>query len=112
MLTSADYFVAWTLYIIAAIAAVAMCWHFSRGWKSRELRHIARICMVAVLLTPTKADPSQSFLVPAIMVAAFEGIGTGLDEAMRGLTPILLVTLVAVVISLTLSFITRSHRSS
>jgi hypothetical protein len=91
VLTSADYIMAWSIYLLSAVVLMLWVWRLTRrfwGW----LRDLLRVALAVTMLLPAAASDSSEHLAPAVFVAAFEL----LSAPEGGLGPLLGVRLLLV----------------
>lgn len=96
MLTSTDYLMAWSIYLLSAAALLLTAWRITRPFWI-WLRDPLRIVSAVLLLMPAEVDPEKGYYAPAVFVVAFEllsvqGGGTGALIGVR----LLLVSLAAI----------------
>ena len=70
-MTEQDYLLAWAVYGIAALAALAVGFRMT-GWMWRALREPLRVIMAVLLFTPTLVDPLRDLYAPAIAISALD----------------------------------------
>lgn len=70
-MTEQDYLLAWTVYGVAALAALAVGFRIT-GWMWRALREPLRVVMAVLLFTPTLVDPLRDLHAPAIGITALD----------------------------------------
>ncbi len=100
-----DYYIAWGVYLLAIVGAQVVAWRLVRFIPQVDLRLILQLCLFALLITPAKLDADSNNWVPAFMAAIIEGVDHGLTAAMERLTPIFILMLVLIVLSLCKRFI-------
>ncbi|CAD5377242.1 MFS transporter [Pseudomonas sp. OF001] len=70
-MTEQDYLLAWAVYGVAALAALAVGFRMT-GWMWRALREPLRVIMAVLLFTPTLVDPLRDLYAPAIAISALD----------------------------------------
>lgn len=71
MQTASDYIMAWSIYLLAAVAVMAVFWRLTSGaWV--WLRDALRVVFAVVVLTPASVDGTQEHLAPAAIVVVYE----------------------------------------
>ncbi|MCQ4348426.1 MFS transporter [Pseudomonas stutzeri] len=70
-MTEQDYLLAWAVYGIAALSALAVGFCIT-GWMWRALREPLRVFMAVLLFTPTLVDPARDLYAPAIAITALD----------------------------------------
>lgn len=70
-MTEQDYLLAWAVYGVAALAALAVGFRIT-GWMWRALREPLRVVMAVLLFTPTLVDPLRELYAPAIAISALD----------------------------------------
>ena len=96
MLTSTDYLMAWSIYLLSAAALLLTAWRITRPfwiWLKDPLRIVSAV----LLLMPTEVDPAKGYYAPAAFVVAFEllSVQGGGTAALIGVR-LLLVSLAAI----------------
>jgi hypothetical protein len=69
--TTTDYIMAWSIYLLSAVAVMVVFWRLSAGaWT--WLRDALRVILAVVLITPASVDGTQEHLAPAVFVVVYE----------------------------------------
>ncbi|MFA7553632.1 MAG: hypothetical protein WCY88_05230 [Spongiibacteraceae bacterium] len=105
METGSNYYSAWAIYLLAVLAAELLLWCLVKRIKSKDIRWVLHLCLLALLITPVALDSAQQYWVPAVMAALMDGLNIGWDAAMPRLIPILLVMLVLLILSLVVKLV-------
>ncbi|MEE8059264.1 MAG: hypothetical protein V3T17_15725 [Pseudomonadales bacterium] len=95
-----DYLIAWSLYLLAVVAAQILTWRILRPFLQADIRAIVQLCVFSILITPARLEAGASYWVPAFVAALMDGVNDGVDAAIVRLWPIVMVMLVLVSISL------------
>ena len=90
MLTAESYQTAWVAYGAATVGAVGLLYF----WVGDRLSHGTRLCLALMLallaLTPAHPAPDVQTWAPAVVVAGFELLTSGVEAALRPLRPVLI----------------------
>ena len=105
MLTSTDYLMAWSIYLLSAVVLMLTVWRMSAhfwGW----VKDMLRVGTAALLLTPAPVDGDTQHLAPALFNVVFELLsapegGTGALLGVR----VLLIMIIAVLTAWLLRFL-------
>lgn len=104
---STGYSIAWIIYLIGALALLAVVWRITRGAR-REWRHLLLVSAGALLLTPGPMAVGEALLLaPGLFVLVLDGLFDTLANASRSGLIILGVWLVALVLSLVYQLLVR-----
>lgn len=71
MQTASDYIMAWSIYLLSALAVMVVYWRLTSrlwGWLADALR----VVFAVVVLTPASVDGTQEHLAPAAIVVGYE----------------------------------------
>lgn len=71
MQTMSDYIMAWSIYLVSAVAVMVVFWRFTDAFWV-WLRDALRVMLAVVVLTPASVDGTQAHLAPAIFVVVYE----------------------------------------
>ncbi|MCH2355297.1 MAG: hypothetical protein MK319_01265 [Pseudomonadales bacterium] len=100
MESAPNYWVIWSVYLLAAAVFYGIFWQLTRSKTARWGAYVMRGLLAAIILTPWYANPQETVLAPALMVVLMDAITLGGAEAVRALVPLSL----AIIISLLLAF--------
>jgi len=71
MQTTTDYIMAWSIYLLSAVAVMVVFWRLTAGaWD--WLRDALRVILAVVMITPASVDGTQEHLAPAVFVVVYE----------------------------------------
>ena len=71
MQTTTDYIMAWSIYLLAALAVMVVFWRLTTNvWA--WLRDALRVIVAVVVITPASVDGTQEHLAPAVFVVVYE----------------------------------------
>lgn len=107
---SSDYFVAWAIYLLAAVALAVFVWRFLRQYVWRGLAYVLECLLLALLFTPWYVRPDQDFLAPAFMVFLMDSITLSPTEGVRALIPLVMAMLAGLLLALVLTLVHRFRR--
>lgn len=99
MFTQEEYIWAWTVYLIGASLFLLCWWLLSAKIKWRGLRHVSRIVVAVLFLTPWYTESQSEYLSPAWLASGIEGAFEGPEAFWRAGYPLLAATLGALIIS-------------
>lgn len=77
MHTPEDYLYGWLIYLVSAAVLIICGWIMTAKISWGGLRGLIRLLAVVTLLVPWYADANMTYLAPAWIIAAFEGIFEG-----------------------------------
>lgn len=99
-MSSNEYFLAWTIYMVASFFVIIFwCWVTS-PLKSLTLRLLLRLPVLAILLTPIPNPADPSLYVPAVAAVAFELISKNAEAMSSDVMALLAAVLVSIMIAL------------
>lgn len=99
METASDYYISWSVYLVAVLVAQLLLWRVLRIIKTQDIKFLVSILFFALLITPVPLETSQSYWVPAFMAAIMEGLNHGFEAAQPRLWPIFMTMLIFVCLS-------------
>ncbi|MSR12078.1 MAG: hypothetical protein EXR84_09800 [Gammaproteobacteria bacterium] len=99
MESGTNYWMLWSIYLLASAAFFVVFWRITRFKSHKWLSHLLRGGMLAVALTPWYANQQSTVLAPALMVAMLDAITIGGTAAVRALVPLVLAVLLAFVVA-------------
>jgi len=111
MYSQSEYLYGWLIYLIAAGVLIGCFWWLTTAIRNKEIKYLLRIIVGVVLLVPWYSSPELSYLAPAWLIAAFEGVFDGGEAFWRAGAPLLIVLSVAVVISIVIQLVLRFRSS-
>lgn len=86
-------------YYLGSVLLIMYAYRFRKIVPGRHFRNLLVLLIAVVILVPIKAYMDSDFLAPAWFVSIFEGLTEESEQAyLRGLQPIIVCYLVAVVI--------------
>jgi len=102
MLDESSYLTAIYAYVgSAGVLLLYVGWWLSRHWRPSWVALVV-LLMAALLLTPAYSAVETDTLAPALIVAVFEIMTTGLEGAIDALRPLVFMTGLAIVAALLL----------
>lgn len=96
MYTQEEYLYGWLAYLVGALVIVLCGWMITAKIPWGGLRGLIRALAIVTLLVPWYANPEMTYLAPAWIIAAFEGIFE--DDFLRAGGPLLSALAVAFVV--------------
>ena len=96
MYTQEEYLYGWLAYLAGVLILVLCGWMITAKIPWAGLRGLIRLLAIVTLLVPWYADAEMSYLAPAWIIAAFEGIFE--DNFLRAGGPLLSALAVAFVV--------------
>ena len=103
----ADYSLAWTFYIVTGLLFMVLVWWFSRRHLQRDLAFFIQGVFAALIFTPWYVFPDQDYLAPALMVFMMDSITISAAEGVRGLIPLVMALLLAIIVTIVRSVLAR-----
>lgn len=98
-MTEKEYLLAWVWYISGASIFFAVFWYWTRKFLWAEARQLLRTILAVILIVPWYADASQSYLAPAWLISAADGLLEGSKAFWRAGMPLVLALVLAVLLS-------------
>jgi|GEM_PF-792037 len=71
-MTEQDYYYAWIIYLGGSLVIMLGWWQFTKVFTFSPLRHILRIAGVVLLFTPHSVEDGNTWMAPALFVAALD----------------------------------------
>ena len=104
MLDESSYLTAIYIYVgSASVLLMYLAWWLSRHWPYSWVALVV-LLMAALLLTPAYPKVAADTMAPALIVAIFEIMTTGVEGANDALRPLIFMAGVAIVLALLLSY--------
>ena len=100
-----NYWVIWSIYLLAAAIFYGIFWRLTRFRKARWAAYVMRGLLAAIILTPWYANPQEAVLAPALMVVLMDAITLDGSEAVRALVPLSLAIIISLLLALSALFI-------
>ncbi|MFT5083207.1 MAG: hypothetical protein ACI9Y1_001247 [Lentisphaeria bacterium] len=107
MFSSEDYLWGWLYYLLGAAMFICCWWYVTAHIRRVEIRHMARVVFVTVLLVPWYTDSQSSQMSPAWLISAIEGVFVGSDAFWRAGRPLLVAVIASLLCSLTFYAVQR-----
>ena len=79
-----QYLIAWTIYVLSAIACCLFWWKVTSFIKRRVWRDLSRGIVVVLIFTPWYAGESAEFYAPAVVVLLMDLLLEGTKSGMKG----------------------------
>jgi len=113
MLDESSYLTAIYIYVgSACVLLMYLAWWLSRHWPSSWVALVV-LLMAALLLTPAYPKVAADTMAPALIVAVFEIMTTGVEGANDALRPLIFMAGAAIVLALLLRMtLFRRHKKS
>ncbi len=103
MLNNSAYLTAIYIYVgSATVFIVYLAWWLGRHWRAGWVTLVV-LLMAALLLTPAYPKTGVHTMAPALIVAGFQFMTTGVEGARHALRPLVFMSGGAVIIALLLS---------
>jgi hypothetical protein len=110
LLNNHSYFTAIYIYVGAALVLIAYVgWWLGRHWRASWVA-LVMLLLAALLLTPAYPKAGVHTMAPALIVAAFQVMTTGVPGAMHALRPLVFMSGGAVIIALLLGMTVLRRR--
>lgn len=100
-----DYYLAWMIYLLAALVCQLVVWRITAQINTIEVRTIVQICSFAILITPVRLDSTQNYWVPALIAGLMDGLNDGFDSLVERFVPMIVVMIGLLVLSLIWKFL-------
>lgn len=107
MATMSTYWLLWGIYLAASAVFFIVFWRLTRFSSARLLSYMVRAFTIAVVFTPWYANQQGVVLAPAIMVVALDAITIGGSAAARGMVPLSLAIVLALIIAFVYYLVNR-----
>lgn len=105
METVTNYWLLWTVYLLASAVFFVAFWRLTRFTRFLWLSYLLRAITIALAFTPWYANQQGTVLAPALIIVMLDAITIGGTAAVRGLVPLLLALILALVIAIIWHFI-------
>lgn len=101
MMTTKAYLLTWGIYLLSAAGLLLVLYKLTQGWRPVAFRIVLRAVVGVWLLAPMVVDPEAArvTLAPGFIVLMFEAV-SGYEAASRVLWPMLMLTVLAIPVSL------------
>ena len=107
---SGDYLIAWSIYLVAALAFAVLSWRFLRRYVWTDMAVLLQGSLLAVLFIPWYVYPNEDFMAPAFIIFAMDSITMNPAEGLRALIPLVMGFLLVLLLTLIFSIIRRLAR--
>lgn len=81
-MTDTQYLWGWVIYLAGALGCLLSLWLLIRKWPLRAKRPVM-LTTAILLLLPGTVLPGQTFLAPALLVSAYDGLSLGMEAFWR-----------------------------
>ena len=114
MMETSNYFLLWSIYLLASAVFFAVFWKFTSFRQAVWLSYSLRAVAIAVILTPWYANPQGEVLAPALIVVLLDAITIGGSAAARATVPLVLAIILALVVATMMRVINkrRKHKNN
>ena len=106
-MATADYYIAWIIYLLCGGMVSLISWRMLKRFVWRELAYLIQLQLMALVFTPWYVLPEEEILAPAIFIFLLDLITIDLTTSIRALIPLAMVVLLGVVLTVILSVIYR-----
>ncbi|MFK8018268.1 MAG: hypothetical protein AB8B86_00725 [Pseudomonadales bacterium] len=96
---SNDYLVMWAVYLLGVVGLLIVAWRLTRSWP-RWLSLSLRFILACLLLVPAMVESERHQYAPAWVVAPFDWLSKGPEQAAPAINALLLWTLGALAVVL------------
>ena len=100
MLDIYGYITSWAIYLSAGTLCYILFYKATGKIGFKPLANVLRGIMIALIYTPWYVAADQDLMAPAVIVIVLDTITIGGDAFIRGLVPLTLVLIAAIVIAL------------
>lgn len=105
-----DYFIAWSIYLLAAVMFALLGWRFLRRYVWTDLAVLLEGFLLCLLFIPWYVFPDQDFMAPAFMIFVMDSITMNPMEGVRALIPLVMGFFLTILVTLIFSIIRRLTR--
>ena len=98
MLDSTGYLIAWAVYMGATVVLLVLWWRLTRRRRGL-LQILLRLVPAAWVLVPIPSAVHDNWWLPALIVATLGTVADGWEVGARGMTALVVATLVALLAS-------------
>ncbi len=109
MLGIYGYLTSWTIYLAAGTLCYILFHRATRGVRPGLVANLLRAIMIALIYTPWTVAPDQDLMAPAVMVIPLDMITKGADQFVRGMVPLLLAMILAMLGAIGISVFNRGR---
>ncbi|MGM0634081.1 MAG: hypothetical protein ACQETO_13035 [Pseudomonadota bacterium] len=109
MLGIYGYLTSWAIYLAAGTLCYVLFHRATRGIRPALMANLLRAIMIALIYTPWTVAPDQNLMAPAVMVIPLDMITMGADQFVRGMVPLLLAVILAVLGAIVVSVFNRGR---
>ncbi|WP_111643266.1 hypothetical protein [Marinimicrobium alkaliphilum] len=104
---------AWLVYLIGALALVAVVWRMTRSVR-RDWHYLSVVSVAALLLTPAQIDSINNYWAPALLTLVLDLVFGSVTDESTGQSVLLLIIvwLLALMASLVFLLLTRGRASA
>ncbi len=110
MLTTESYYIAWSVYLLAALGLLIVV----RGWLLQRLSPASMVALLLLLaawmLTPALPETGAQSYAPAVVVAGFDLLTHGPQAATRALKPLLWMSGLALTLGAVFYLVQRTQQ--
>ena len=104
MLTQEEYLGAWMYYGIGAAILMVCTWFITKRITWKEPRLVVRLSVTTLLLFPWYSDTQQTYMSPAWIIAAIEGVFEGGAAFWRAGLPLVIALIAVLLLSFGMTF--------
>ena len=108
MLDIYGYLASWAIYLSAGTLCYVLFYKATAVIWPKWLANVLRAVMLALIYTPWYVSVDQDLMAPAVIVILLDMITVGPDAFVRGLVPLVLALLTAIMIAIVWSVMRRS----
>ncbi len=107
---SQDYYIAWSIYLVAGILFSLISWKVMKRYLWREMAYLLQSLLLAIIFTPWYVLPEEEILAPALIIFMLDLITVDLTTSIRALIPLVMAMLSGIIVTVILSVVYRIKR--
>lgn len=97
---TADYIVAWLVYLVASIAMSFLFWKMIKKILWLDLAYVMQVTFMAIVFTPWYVEADGNVLAPAIIIFVMDIVTIETIAGIRSLVPIAMAILLSTIITM------------
>ncbi len=97
---TADYIVAWLVYLMASAAISFLFWKMIKKFFWVDLAYVMQVTFMAVIFTPWYVEADGNILAPAVIIFAMDIVTIEAVAGIRSLVPIAMSILLSTIITM------------
>ena len=110
MVNPTNFWIAWGVYLFAAVVFCVFFWRITRSTRYRILVNCLRAVMLAIIFTPWYVSETEPVMAPALIIVLMDAITISGTAAVRAFVPLFLTVVLALMLALVFMLIARGRR--